>query len=66
MMHGQKNIKLYANEVLALALEQKSRFGKGQYLNDHKSTITSRHNRKFFQELLMSLNYKTMGFLVRT
>jgi len=52
----------YASQVLALALEQKSRLGKGQYLNDIKSRITSRHNRKFFQELLMSLNYKTMGF----
>jgi hypothetical protein len=56
----------YDNEVLVLALEQKSRLGKGQYLNDTKSRITSRHNRKFSQELLMSLNYKTMGFLVRT
>ena len=55
-----------SNEVLAFALEQKTKLGKGKYLCGIKFSITSRHNRKFFQQLLMSLDYKTIGFLVRT
>jgi hypothetical protein len=64
--HLTKAVMEEANKALALAFGTKSRLDKEQYLYDTKSRITSCHNREFFQELLMSLNYKTMGFLVGT